>query len=299
VFGLERVARLSPLRDSLIGLLKLAESRVVGAVLVPALRVDLGRHSPWGRLLRARAEVARLLIAEVAHLRKAGTGGRNDILAMLVDARDDNGEALGDDELFEQMFTLLPTGYQTTATSLAWVFHHLLRHPEVQDKLSAERQRAAGDGPITLEHLGALPYLDAVIRESARLTPITTDILRLLKKPARIGGLDLPAGVMVSGSIYLTHHRPELWPDPARFDPERFLDVRPSPHSYFPFGGGERRCIGAALAGHEMKIVLARVLSRVDLRPASARRERPVFQTITIAPSRGVPVVMDRPPRPR
>jgi len=115
---------------------------------------------------------------------------------------------------------------------------------------------------------------------------------RASRQPARIGGLDLPAGVGVSASIYLTHHRPDLWPDPERFAPERFVGARPSPYAFLPFGGGERRCLGAAFATYEMKVVLAEVLSRVDLQVAAGYRMRPVLRTVTVAPSGGMPVVM-------
>jgi cytochrome P450 len=185
-------------------------------------------------------------------------------------------------------------GQETTATSLAWVFYHLLRHPDVLGKLRAELARVVGSGPVEAQHLPQLEYLDAVTKESARLTPVATNVVRRLHAPARIGGLDLPAGISVSASIYGTHHRPDLWPDPERFHPDRFLGARPSPNTFFPFGGGVRRCLGAAFATYELKIVLAEVLSRVDLRLAPGYRMRPVLRAITVAPSRGVPVVVER-----
>jgi cytochrome P450 len=151
-----------------------------------------------------------------------------------------------------------------------------------------------GDGPVEPDHLPRLDYLDAVIKETARLTPVATQTLRLLKVPMRIGGRDLPAGVSVSAAIYSTHHRADLWPDPERFDPDRFLGTRPSPYTFFPFGGGERRCLGAAFASYEMKMVLAQVLSRASLALAPGYRMRPVLRAVTVAPSGGVPVVLDR-----
>jgi cytochrome P450 len=213
---------------------------------------------------------------------------------MLVDARDEQGNPLTEQELFDEMFTLLMAGNETTATSLAWVFYHVLRHPDVHDTIRAELRGVAGSASLEPEHIGKLHYLDAVIKESARLTPVTTDVCRLLKRPTCIGGLDLPAGVNVSASIYLIHRRPDLWPDPERFKPERFIAARASPYSHFPFGGGERRCIGAAFATYEMKVVLARVLARLDLRLTNGYRMQPVFHTITIAPSEGLPLVVRR-----
>jgi len=127
-----------------------------------------------------------------------------------------------------------------------------------------------------------------------RLTPIATLVARRLHEAVRIDGLDLPAGTSVGAHIYLAHRRPDVWADPGRFDPDRFVGVRPTPYTFFPFGGGVRRCLGAAMATYEMKIVLATVLPRVDLRLAPGYRMRPVLRAVTIAPSRGMPVVATR-----
>src|SRR5438094_900942 len=137
-----------------------------------------------------------------------------------------------------------------------------------------------------------LEYLDAVVKETARLSPVISQVSRRLQAPMRIGGCDLPAGVVASPCIYLTHRRPDLWPNPARFDPERFIGARPNPYAFFPFGGGVRRCIGAAFATYEMKVVLAEVLTRVELRAAPGYTVRTVRRTVTLAPSGGMPVVV-------
>jgi cytochrome P450 len=234
-----------------------------------------------------------MLLDEIAHRRTAGTAGRTDILSLLLDARDEHGAPMRDEELLDEMFTLLMAGHETTATSLAWIFYHVLPRPDVREKLRAELDGVLGDGPVRAEHVPRLEYLEAVMKESARLTPVATNVIRRLHAPARIGGIDLPAGIKVSASIYGAHHRADLWPDPERFEPDRFLGTRPGPNTFFPFGGGVRRCIGAAFATYELKIVLAEVLSRVDLRIAPGYRMRPVLRAVTIAPSRGLPVVME------
>jgi cytochrome P450 len=213
---------------------------------------------------------------------------------MLLEARDEAGEPMGDQELRDQMYTLLMAGHETTATSLAWAIYHVLTRPDVLERIRAELADVVGGGPIEPSHVGRLPYIDAVIKETARLTPVITDTGRLLRVPMRLGDRDLPAGVIAMASIYLAHRRPDLWTDPDRFDPDRFLDSRTSPYVFLPFGGGERRCIGAAFANYEMKIVLAQLLSRVDLRLRDGYRPRPLKRAVTVGPSGGVPVSLTR-----
>jgi cytochrome P450 len=214
---------------------------------------------------------------------------------MLIEARDEAGQPMSDAELRDELITLLVAGHETTATSLAWAFHLILQHPAVREKLRAELRQVIGSGPVAPQHAAKLEYLDATIKETQRLNPILPLVGRRLHEPMCIGGRDLPAGVVVAPCIYLTHHRPDLWPNPDRFDPDRFLGKRPSPYEFFPFGGGIRHCLGAAFAIYEMKIVLAQVLSRVGLRPAPGHTVRVMRRGITFAPSAGMPVILDAP----
>ena len=162
-------------------------------------------------------------------------------------------------------------------------------------RAQAEVASVIGNGSegseLTAEQIAELSYLDAVIKETARLNPILPIVIRYLEAPARIGDCDLPAGCLVSPCIYLTHRRPDVWPEPETFKPERFVDRRADPYTFFPFGGGLRHCLGAAFAGYEMKIVMARMLSRVVLRPDPSYTVRLVRRGITFAPSGGVPVI--------
>ncbi len=296
VFGVDDPHGLARLRERLLRFLAMADGPSAALIALPFTQVELGGLAPWGRFVRRRRAVDELLFAEIAHRRAEGTRGRADILSLLVDARDEDGRPMSDQELRDEMFTLLMAGHETTATSLAWILYHVLQRDDVLERLAAERTRVVGDDPVRAGHLGAFEYLDAVVKESARLTPVVSFVGRLLRAPRRIGGLDLPAGVVVSPCMYLTHRRPELWPEPLRFLPERFVGLRPSPHVFYPFGGGVRRCLGAAFATMEMKIVIARVLARTSLRLAPGYRMRVVRRAVTHAPSAGVPVVMDRPP---
>jgi cytochrome P450 len=292
IFGLEGLW-LDRLRDRQSRILQMADSPSAGFIFLPTLRVDIGRFSPWGRFLRLRGEIASVLSAQIARCRSETSAHRTDVLSLLVAARDENGNPMSEQELFDEMFTLLMAGIETTTTSLAWVLCHVLARPKVLEKVHAERCRVIGAEPIVAEHIGELEYLDAVIKESARLTPVTTDVARLVKKRLRIGGIELPVGAGVSAGIYLTHHRPDLWPDPECFDPERFIRARPNPYTFFPFGGGERRCLGAAFSTYVMKVVIAQLLSRLELRLAPRYQMRPSFHAITIAPSGGLPVIID------
>jgi cytochrome P450 len=294
VFGLTEGATQVRVRDVFLRALRLFEGAGAAFLAIPALQFELAGLTPWGRFVRLRREIDRVLHMEITRRRAEGTAGRNDVLSMLIDARDEDGAPMTDQELLDEMFTILGAGHETTAGALAWTFYHVLRRPNVLARLRTELAQVVGDGPVEAEHLPKLEYLDAVIKESARLTPVATQTVRLLKVPMRIGGRDLPAGVRVSAAIYATHHRADLWPDPERFDPDRFLGTRPNPYTFFPFGGGERRCLGAAFAGFEMKVVLAQVLARASLQLAPGYRMRPVLRAITVAPWGGVPVTLER-----
>ena len=313
VFGIDEEARLARMRDVLVRWTDLGASPLGTALLlmVPPvhaprlsqvaearlslgpLELEVGRLAPWSPMVRARRAVERLLLDEIAARRRAGGGG-HDVLSMLLQARDEQGAAMTDQELHDEMLTLLVAGHETSATTLAWTVHHLTRNPEAMARVRAELDAVVGAGPVTPDHLARLEWLDASIKETLRLTPIIPMVARKLARPTRIGGRDLPAGVVAYASIYLTHRRPDLWPEPERFDPARFIGRRIDPYHYYPFGGGTRRCLGMAFASFEMKIVLATILSSVELRPVPGAAIRLVRRGITFAPSGGMPVVATR-----
>ena len=200
---------------------------------------------------------------------------REDVLSMLVSARHEDGTAMGDQELRDELMTLLVAGHETTATALAWALERLVRHPEMLDRLAA----------------GEDDYLDAVVTETLRRRPVLPLVLRKLTAPFEVGGHVLPAGVAVSPNIHLVHHDPRLYPDPYAFRPERFLGVKPGTYEWFPFGGGIRRCIGASFALTEMKTVLREVVRSVRLRAADPEPERVARRAITWTPSKGATVI--------
>ena len=280
VFGVDDAALLSRLRT----------------LLIRWLNFNWGPLTFWKRVTQLR-RIDRLLYDEIARRKESKQQGRNDIVAMLVAARYDDGQPMGDEEIRDELMTVLVAGHETAATSMAWVIHHLLQNPDVLATAQAEVASVTGSGPpaskLTAEQIAGLSYLDAVIKETARLAPVVPIVVRHLEKDMCIGAYELPAGSVATPCIYLTHQRPELWSEPELFDPDRFVGRRVDPYTFFPFGGGVRHCLGAALASYEMKIVLARVLSRVTLRVGSRHRVRVVRRGITFAPSGGVPVMRE------
>ena len=292
VFGVADNAHSDALREALRTLLDVGSSPLL---LLPMVQIDLGPRSPWGRMKRLLAEVDRLIYAQIAARREArDERSRDDVLAMLIDARHDDGSPMTDAELRDEMVTLLVAGHETTATTLAWMFHELAQHPAAQAEAHAEVKRIAPDAMVPPERVGELTYIDAVAKETLRLDPVIPFVGRLLTKPTRIGGIDLPAGVAVAPSIWLAHRRAEEFPRPDSFDPQRFVGAKASPYTWLPFGGGVRRCLGMAFAMYEIKIVAATLLAQFSVRPAPGTPIHLIRRAITFAPSAGAPLIFDR-----
>jgi cytochrome P450 family 135 len=278
VFGVSGERR-EELRSLLLRILAATRSPLAIGVALPVVR-DFGR---FREMREAVAAADRLLLEEIAERRAdPDIAEREDILSMLVAARDEEGEGMHDGEIRDQLMTLLLAGHETTATSLAWAFDLLFRDPGRMARLRAE----VADG--------GHEYLDAVSEETLRLRPVVPFVGRDLKQPATLGGHDLPAGVTVLAAIYLAHTDPESFPEPYAFRPERFLEDSPETYSWIPFGGGTRRCIGAAFAQLEMRVVLRTILSQAELAPGSAEPERIVRRNVTLAPEHGTPAVLER-----
>jgi cytochrome P450 len=282
VFGFDDPERRERIGAPLRGLLDTVASRP--RVLALALTANrYGPRSPWGRFLAVRERADALLYEAIAERRRdpAAADGE-DILSLLLAARDEEGRPLTDEELRDELMTLLVAGHETTATALAWTLERLTRTPEVLAKLVAEHEQ------------GGEEYLDATIKETLRLRPVVPAVARRLQAPMRIGSWDLPAGVTVGPSIYLMHRREDIYPDPLAYRPERFLDDPPGTYEWIPFGGGVRRCLGASFATFEMKAVLRAALDSVRLRDAAgARPEGVTRRAITFAPTRGGRIAVD------
>jgi cytochrome P450 family 135 len=255
--------------------------------LVPFAFPSLSGVWPWTRFRALQARADRLLHDEIERCRTdPGLDSRRDVLAMLVRHREEDGTGMRDSEVRDQLVTLLLAGHETTATGLSWTFERLVRNPEV---LTAAVQAAEG---------GDDAYLDAIVTESLRIRPVVPDITRKLAEDVTIGSgaraLHLPRGTFVDPAIYLVMRSPELYPEPLRFDPMRFVGARPDPNVWIPFGGGSRRCLGAAFALTEMRVVLGEVLRSVELAPTTAKPERTRVRHVTLTPHRGAVVSVRR-----
>lgn len=283
VFGAEG-AQLDRLRDSLTRTLDAATKP---GMVIGFLQRDLGPWYPWSQYVRARAEVDAELRLLIDRARREGDR-RHDVLSKLAHAKHEDGTPMSDEEIRDEIITLVVAGHETTATALAWAIHELTADPALQERAYREIRDARSGGVLPAN--AELPFVDAIGREALRLHPVVPGIGRALAAPARIGGVDLPAGVLAIASIVLAHMNPRLYPEPERFAPERFLERRYTPYEYLPFGGGGRRCLGMYFALYEMRIILANLLDALELRAAS-RRIRTVRRNITLAPSGGMPVV--------
>lgn len=281
VFGVDEGPRFAKLADTLAEALDIA---AWAPLMFPIFQKDLGPLSPWGRFLRLRRRATAMMQEEIDRARRAPSG-RTDVLAMLAQARDEAGAPMTDEEIQDELSTLLIAGHETTATALAWCLHHLSLDQPLQARLAAELAACGGDP----ERIARSELAERVVKEALRLRPVVPMVGRVIQAPVSALGYDFPKGTLLACSIYLVHRSPALYPDPGRFDPERFASFRPAPHEYFPFGGGIRRCIGAAFAVYEMKMVLAEVLSRRAIEAVDAR-VKVVRRAVTFSPDTGVVV---------
>src|SRR4051794_17578332 len=280
VFGLGAGEREERLRQALTEMVE-AAMRAAGVLLGFIERGSRVRRlplTPWGRYQRMIDRTDALLYEEI-RVRRAdpGLAERDDVFSTLVQAVDERGEPMDDEELRDELMSLLLAGAESSATTLAWAFDLLARHPEALRRARADEA-----------------YLGAVLQETMRLRPVAHMPGRRLATEFQVGPYTLPAGMTVAIPAYLVHHRPDVYPDPYAFRPERFLDAPPGAFGWVPFGGGARRCVGASFATLEMKCVLSTVLRRVSLRPARRRPERVRMRNIILAPAQGTRVIVER-----
>jgi cytochrome P450 len=280
VFGIAEGPRLEQLRVVLTKVLEETASPFTQLIGLAARR--FGGRGPWAKFEAQLKAVDELLYAEIAeHRKRDDLEERGDILSVLMQARFEDGSAMGDEDLRDQLMTLLLAGHETTATALAWTFDLLLRHPRELARLRESLEAGEDD------------YLRATISESLRLRPVVPLAGRRLSVDLEADGLTLPAGTDVTPAIWLAHTRADVYPEPFAFRPERFLEQQPDTYAWIPFGGGIRRCLGAAFAEFEMRIVLREVLTRCELHKVNPRPEKIGRRNITLSPKDGTPVVLD------
>lgn len=255
----------------------------------PPLQKNLGGWSPWGNYLQRKQKIDNLVYAEISERRLANDLSRTDILSLLMSASDENGQPMSNEELKDQLISLLLLGYETTAGVLSWLIYLIHANVEVKDKILYELD-SLGDKPEPAE-ITQLPYLTAVCQETMRLHPIALICTpRMAKETVEITGDKFTSETVLVPCIYLAHRRHETYSEPERFLPERFLNKKYSSTEYLPFGGGYRGCIGSAFSMYEMKLVLATILGKFNLELANNRVIKPVRRGITIVPSGGVPI---------
>jgi cytochrome P450 len=278
VLGVTDPQRRDALRVALRGLLDMLTDPK-WTTLFLAIGTQRLRHFPAFR--RRMARVHELMLSEIADRRRADFTTRSDILSLLMGAEHDDGSPMSDRELRDELLTLLVAGHETTANALAWSAERLARHPHQLARLTEE----AGDRDDG-------PYMRAVIQETLRLRPVISIVQRVVKAPVRIAGYDLTPGEIVAPSIYLVNRRPDLYPDPDAFRPERFLDKAPGTYTWIPFGGGVRRCLGAAFAQYEMQVVLRELVTRATIRPIRPESEPVMRRAVTETPRHNAEVLV-------
>jgi len=277
VFGVQEGERLALLRDRIRDLLDFVTNPARMMILLLA---GPGRLHRVGALRRRLQAIDALLYAEIAQRRGEDLGERQDIMSLLLQATHEDGSPMSDQEVRDELMTLLLAGHETTANALAWALERLSRHPQRVERLRAELE--AGEDR----------YLKAVVYETLRLRPVISIVARKLTAPFQLGPYLLPAGVAIIPSIYLMHRREDVYPQPEEFIPERFLEKAPGTYTWIPFGGGVRRCLGAAFAQFEMETVLRELLLGYEIAPARPRGERVLRRSITETPSRDAEVIV-------
>jgi len=291
VFGLNEGARYDRIKTIVTGMLDVLASPLASSLLFfPTLQRDWGAWSPWGRFLKQRRELDALLFAEIADRRANPDPDRSDVLNMLLDTHDESGEPLSDEELRDELMTMVFAGHETTATVLAWAVYWIHRDREVFGRLTEELATVDLDGdPMEIFRL---PYLTAVCNETLRIYPVAMlTFPRAPIAPIELGGYSLEPDTMVMGCIYLLHHHPDLYPNSKTFSPDRFLDRQFAPFEFLPFGGGNRRCVGMALAQFEMKLVLASLLKTRSLE-LTETEVVPQRRGVTLGPKGGVKAIV-------
>jgi unspecific monooxygenase len=292
VLGLTPGPLLADLEGKVERMLAVGRSRY-GLALLPLVPQRLLRNSRWAPYYRQMRALDETLFALLADRRRApaATRGEN-VLADLLAASHEGGAPLSDQEIRDAVVTLLLAGHDTTSLALAWALEQIVPREDVVKNITDELRGVTGGGPPRADQLSELEYLDAAIRESLRARTILAFVVRKTKQPFVAGGREYPPGVLLSPCNHLVHRRADLYPEPEVFRPERFLERKYAGHEWFPFGGGNRTCLGMAFALYEMKVVLATLFSQVRLTRPPGSHSAPVRRGVSLAPNDGARVMV-------
>ncbi|MDB9438453.1 cytochrome P450 [Dolichospermum lemmermannii CS-548] len=285
VFGIYEGERAEKLKHLLCEILEQGSSPWrVAFLYLPKLKEIIGISEIWKRQMKKQEKADQLIYQEIQERRENFDPNRTDILNLLMSAQDENGQPMTDAELRDELMTLLVAGHETTATAISWAFYWIHKLPEVREKLLVELD-SLGENPDS-NTIFKLPYLTAVCNETLRIYPIAMlTFPRKVKTPISLGGYQLEPGTVIMGSIYLTHRREDIYPEPEKFNPERFLERQFSPYEFLPFGGGARRCIGLAFAQMEMKLILAKVLKTWSMKLVNIDEIKPQRRGLVTGPN--------------
>ncbi|MEO0375629.1 MAG: cytochrome P450, partial [Cyanobacteria bacterium P01_A01_bin.17] len=292
VFGLNEGQRFEQLKALLVAFSdRIQNPLFISALFIPTLQQDWGKLTPWGYLKSLQRQISQLLYAEIQDRRSQQDSSSQDILSLLIAAQDEEGQPMSAAELHDELLTLLLAGHEATTNEIAWALYWIHRTPTVLENLQSELKKN-GDN-LTPIALTQLPYLMAVCNETLRISSVAfLSFPREVAAPMTLMGHHLEPGTRVYACIYLTHRRPDLYPEPEQFRPERFLDRKYSMSEFLPFGGGVRRCIGDVLAQFEMQLIVAQILSHYRLTLASQTPETPKRRGVNVAPASGVKMVV-------
>lgn len=293
VFGLDEGDKCDRLRTIIVDWLDIFNSPIKSCFLFfPFLQKDLGNWTPWGKFIRQKKLIYQILDSEIELRQNNPETLGEDILSLMVSARDEENQPMSTREIRDELITMLFAGHETTASILAWEFYWLHYHPEIGEKLRTELSSLADKTDYSA--ILNLPYLGAVVSETLRMNPVVALISRHLTKPFELMGYTFEAGTSLLPSIYLVHQREDIYPEPTKFKPGRFLARKFAPHEYLPFGGGNRRCLGYAFALFEMKLVLTTILSQVEFELLDNRPLKSVRRGLTFSPDGGVRMKIQR-----
>ena len=293
VFGIYEGERPEKLKQLLCEIIEQSSSRLsVTFLYFPQLKEMFGISEIWKQKMKKMEESDQIIYQEIQERRENFDPSRTDILTLLMAARDEEGQPMTDEELRDELMTLLVAGHETTATAISWAFYWIHKLPEVREKLLAELD-SLGENPDS-NTIFKLPYLTAVCNETLRIYPVgMLTFPRKVKTPISVCGHQLEPGTIIMGSIYLTHQRVDIYPQPEKFNPERFLEKQFSPYEFLPFGGGARRCIGLAFAQMEMKLILAKVMKTWSMQLINTQEVKPQRRGLVTGPNAPINLVIE------